>query len=192
MENFRIIKEDYKTSTTTRFWEIFELDSFNFKSGMQATLKVEQVYAMIDKFEFLENISQVELISELTHYLYLNFGGIESMPAKDILAFSYLLFAAPNLRMPDMFVAITHGVHLNTTLRFLYENNRRVATQYLAASMDLIKDGPIYDMVVSRYDIKLDADLSPGEYVDWMETTKVDIGDYIKGVNATKNIQKLI
>ena len=91
-----------------------------------------------------------------------------------------------------MFVAITHGVHLNTTLRFLYENERSVAGQYLTASMDLIKDEPVYNMVVSRYDIQIDVNLSPGEFVDWMATTKADIGDYIKGVNATNDAFKNI
>ena len=189
--NFRILKEPL-CGISGNFWDLFELDSFNFRSGTESALLEDQVISLIDEFEFVDSICEAGLLSEVIHYLYINFGGTDSTPAKEVLAFSYLLHSSPNLRLPDLLSSITYAIYFNTTLKFLYENNRAVAMKYMNTSLNSLNDDEIYGTIIRRYQLEVLSDMKDAEYIEWLDTTSQDVAEYIKGVNATKNIQKLL
>jgi hypothetical protein len=187
---FNILKDGFIASNNNKFWDIFNLDSFNFTAGMQATLTVEQIYVLVDKFEYVENVPQIEIINDITNYIFKSFGGNSNTPVNEVLAFGYLLFASPNLRMDDMFKSVLQGIHFHTTLRFLFDNDRIVPAQYVNGVRHLIDDKAVFNIVFQRYPVEIVSNLDSDEYQVWLDATLGDIGEYIKGVNATRNAFK--
>jgi len=151
MDNFRIIKEDSKDKT--KFWELFEIDSFNFKAGSSVTLTVEQIQALLDEFIYMERVPEMALVSELANYIYINMGGTSKTPTKEVMAISYLMFASPNLRFKDMFKSVTTGIHFSTILAYLKDSDLAVATQYLVAVRIFMMSDSIYFFVLDEFPI---------------------------------------
>lgn len=190
MSDFRILRENAKDND--KFWHTFKLDSFKFNEGNVTALTESQVHYIVDKFEFLEQIPEVELTSELVHCLYINSGGSEDTKPVEILGFSYLLYSSPNLRLADIFATVAQATHFNTTLKFLLENDRAVPSQYITESKTLIESEAVFYMILSRYpELTIDSKMPDDTYIEWLTAAIVDVSDYIKGVNATNDIQKL-
>jgi len=186
MDNFRIIKEDSKDKT--KFWELFEIDSFNFKAGSSVTLTVEQIQALLDEFIYMERIPEMALVSELANYIYINMGGTSKTPTKEVMAISYLMFASPNLRFKDMFKSVTTGIHFSTILAYLKDSDLAVATQYLVAVRNVINSDSIYDIVLDKFpNSPVIKGMTEEEYIEWIDSVTLNTADYIKGVIATRN-----
>lgn len=188
MGNFRILKDKQTNHTEGKLWDVFELDSFHLKSGLVVVIKPEEIFTIIDKFKFYTKIPESALISELTHYIFQSLGGSKDTPVQEVLAFSYTLFASPNLRLPEMFLSFTHAIHFNTCLSYLLENDVPTPNQYLSAIYELVKNRTTFDLVLSRYQDLLLVEMEDDAYSKWLEDLPNKVDDYIKGVNATKNL----
>jgi len=187
MGNFRILKADFKGKE--KFWDIFEVDSFGFTSGIQIKLTVAQVNVLLDKYAFHPVLPDTELMSELIHTLFTNMGGNKDTPVQEVLAISYLFFMTPNLRVKDMFDSVVKAIHCHTTLLYLGENEKPLPTQYVASMKNVIQDDPLHHMVMARHpDLDIISTLSEMEFLAWIEEVDENMHDYIKGVNATKNL----
>jgi hypothetical protein len=189
MDSFRILKTDLEGKD--KFWDIFEVDSFGFSSGVQIKLSVDQVNVLLDRYAFYPVLPDAELMSELIHMLFTSIGGTKDTPVQEVLAISYLFFMTPNLRVKDMFNSVVKAIHCFTTLSYLVENEKDLPSQYLMSMKNVIQDDPLYHMVVARYpDLKVITTLSEEEFLAWITEVDENMHDYIKGINATKNLFK--
>jgi hypothetical protein len=189
--NFRILQENYRDKKT--IWEIFSLSTFK---GAKSTIMLDpkEIRIMLDKFKFNEVVPEVELISDLTHFIYQNLGGDKDTPAQEVLAFAYVLYASPNFRFADILKGMTKAIHVETTMSYITENDLSIPFQYLDGAAKLINDQNVWDTIMALYpDVPINNDMTENEYQSWGTDVAYDIEAYIKGVNATKSaFDKLI
>jgi hypothetical protein len=190
LENFRILKENQTDLVKGKLWDIFELDSFKFEAGITIEIQPKEIFAIVDKFEFVVKISESDLTSELAHYIFQSLGGNKKTPVQEVLAFSYVFFTSPNLRLPEIFKSFTHAIHFNTCLSYFKENSISVPTQYLTSIYELVKSKVTFDAVLSRHIDTAMIKMGDDEYTKWLDELPDKVEDYIKGVNATKNMFK--
>jgi len=187
MGNFKILK-DVELKSGKKFWELFELDSFGFTTGMIIQLSSKFITEMLDKYEFVPKIESTLLHSDLTDEICRVLGVRSDMPAKEVLAFAYLLYKTPNLRFQEFYDSINAGVHCNTTLSYLEENDLPVPHQYFEGVKGIIGDNAVFNLCVSRHPNLKRVEMEEEDFDAWINNIQDKILIYIKGVNATKNL----
>lgn len=174
-----IIKKDVPAGSIS-VWDIFSLDSFNKKLG----LDVDHIIRILDRFSGNLDIQHLDIQADIVTALYEHMGGNKDTPPTEIMAFMFVLLNSPNFRFLEFCTMMIHACYADSTLRYLREMEVKTPPSYIQNMYDNVANIAVNNILNSRHIISLDPKIIGEEAEQFGKDISDILIDYYSGGSA--------
>lgn len=136
--------------------DLFYIDTLELTAG----LMLDQIEYIGKQFKGLSNLNKNAIESMIFNYTFINSGGNESTPVREVAAYTYLLFTSPNLFLQNMISTVVSYIHVCNIYEYAYKNSVEIPLSVLNAFRVMINDPAVFELALNGKDIKINSDLS--------------------------------